>query len=111
MKIRQGFVTNSSSSSFVVAIRQQECTKDDILAILLEEKDNLNLDCIDITSDDKARVLLKRVAKQLFDMANTPIGNVMIGGGRCSNEDGEEGFVLYNLSSINTPNFVFTPGD
>ena len=111
MKVRQGFVTNSSSSSFVVAIKQQGCTKDDILDILMEEKDNLNLDCIDIESDGAARVLLKRVAKQLFDMADTPIGDVMVGCGGCSNEDGDEGFVLYNLGSINTPNFVFKSGN
>jgi len=50
MKIRQGFVSNSSSSSFVVA--KNLLTKAEINAIMNYGKDRETADCWNITQDE-----------------------------------------------------------
>lgn len=65
MKIRQDFVTNSSSSSFVIAMKD-DCTSNSILTILKNEIEGIK-QCADCW-DEESEINLEEMANQIFEI-------------------------------------------
>jgi len=72
MKIRKGFVSNSSSSSFIIALKEKPKSSKDLQNILFGEKDYFFIDdpnCpafinhFSLTSKDAARIIFKDLKK------------------------------------------------
>ncbi len=125
MKVRNSFVTNSSSSSFVVAIKQG-VTKDDLVKDLFKiySKDKQNFDsCISeyieeleetgikyLSSEEielvqksknKDETLLNSIFYEMIDWLSSELNSKLdsweIGVAECSNEDGGMSSLMYDL--------------
>lgn len=123
MKIRYGFVTNSSSSSFVIAKKSdvdinhlaQYIYKNGLLGYIIE-----NIEYIDIPNDIKEayenddikfeEMLAMYLAEELtsFD-SDMKLGDWIVSGGEASNETKDlVDFFIYNQGGIDFEDFKIT---
>ena len=94
-KIRLGFVTNSSSSSFIIA-KHKDCTYEEVLNLVESNRKNVEdlLELLEEYEDEKTDVesAIKEIAKELFgyaDGSDFKLGDWTAISEEFSGEDGE----------------------
>ena len=109
MKKRTDFVTNSSSSSFVIA-KKDACTIDEIREALMQKKQQVIylLQSFDMDTDDGSiHMFIEEMAYKLY---HTPTGlkldDWVVSAETYGNDDDEYGCFMYEYGgSIETENF------
>lgn len=114
MKKRFGHVTNSSSSSFIIA-KNDKCTKEEIKNSILDNKkliremfENFDEDCEEYMIEEFADDL----ASSLFGIPDLKLDNWMVGSTTCSSEDEiDDAFVYEHGCKLSTDNFKIQYGN
>lgn len=107
MKIRSGFVSNSSSSSFVLAFRK-DCTKGDVVAALSTEDDYYAIREAMEYYDGTEQELIEEAADFIMPgNSGLVLGDWRVTAEEFSSEDGEawEYFLYLRLGSVDTEKF------
>ena len=114
MKIRNGFVSNSSTSSFILAIREDisDNEKTEIfekyIKNLYEEIKNRDVD--EEIGDENITVkeLMQRIFKMNITHGMIKLDSWFVRGGEVTNEGNFEDTILYNMPNVNLPKFKFS---
>jgi len=123
VKIKSDFITNSSSSSFIVAIKS-DVTRDKLQSIIAgavydwmngQDEEVINdmlsdqLDPDSMSDAKKTQLILEKVGDAFFDISSHPvkISEWDIYAGECGNEGDWFSSFLYDMSAVNTENFKF----
>ena len=116
MKVRSGFVSNSSSSSFIIAIRSN-VTDEDINAFVEKATENIKnfiedmdykSDCVDEIVEETKQELRNEIMFALMDSSGLLLENWKVFANEYSNEDGDYYAFMYDCAEdLSTELFKF----
>lgn len=121
MKVRLDFVTNSSSSSYVIA-RRKDLTKEEVLEILSEKNleeymDHVRSGYVDMDDskdyvlmpdDELKKEIAEAIASEVMHCGDIDLGEWVVSGGECSNDSGSVFLeFLYNDDLNGSPKLKF----
>ena len=101
MKVRKDFVTNSSSSSFIIAIHK-DCTEQEVRDNVNECREDAKylLDMLDMEHDDSSvERFIEEIVDELMHHYDTmELGDWQVSAEEYSNEDSEVGAFIYDYA-------------
>ena len=114
MKKRFGHVTNSSSSSFIIA-KNDKCTKEEIKNSILDNKE-LIIEMFGLFDEVCEEYMIEEfaadLASSLFRVPDLKLDNWMVGSTYYSSEDEIDGAFVYEYGhKLSTDNFKVQCGD
>lgn len=114
MKKRFGHVTNSSSSSFIIA-KNDNCTVEEIETNIRENKDDI-IDIYDSFNENPEdyiiEELIEDLASKLFEIPDLKLDNWKVGSRTFSGEDEIDSAFIYEYGhKLGTENFKIQPSD
>lgn len=114
MKVRLGFVTNSSSSSFIIA-QNNKCTREEVKDLLSSMKEQIS-EIIrnycwdyrygDNISEETISEFIEEMTDHLYDEGDLTLGDWTVAAREYSSENDEyDGFMYAYGHELNTENF------
>lgn len=102
MKIRNDYVTNSSSSSYVIAIHKNANIEDEVKKFVLANKEASEVTdyekewCCGVTQEKKEKDIQKYLSRELHTTPLLTLGDWKIFSGTADNDDGYIDSFLYD---------------